>query len=181
MGLLYSKKQSQFENKSLKIVLLGLENAGKTSFMHYLQRKDTPGETIPTVGFNIGETFLFEKKGLVFDIGGKNCSMWKHYVKDTNVVIFLVDCSDQTRRPNLQEQLLDLAHNIDSDTQVVFLLNKVDLATEYFIKDFIEEFKIDHLFDNDMFFDRISVTQNIGMEALAKKLTGFLKFSKLVL
>ena len=181
MGILYSKKRHPFETKSLKIVLLGLENAGKTTFMQYLQKDNDVGDTIPTVGFNIGETFMFEKQGLVFDIGGKNCSMWKHYVEDINVIIFIIDISDLKRKIKLQEELLNLAYNIDSETQIVFLLNKVDLAPNYYIKDFIEEFKVDQLFNNDMFLERISVTENVGMNELVRKLTGFLKFTKIML
>ena len=181
MGIIYSRKHPNFETKSLRIVLLGLENAGKTSFLQYLQKSETSGETIPTVGFNIGETFLFDKRGLVFDMGGKNCSMWKHYLKNINIVIFIIDISDFNRRLKLQEELLNLAHNIEKETQIVFLLNKIDLMPDYYIKDFIEEFKVDQLFTNDMFLERISVTRNMGMDGLVRKLTGFAKFTKIVI
>ena len=171
MGVLHSKKSRDKNSPTLKIVLLGLENAGKTTFLRYLKRNENLGETLPTIGLNIGETFMFEKKGLVFDVGGKNTAMWNEYSKNANVVIFIVDCSDFSRMVRLQEELLNLSYNIDAETQIVFLLNKIDLAPDYYIMDFIDNFKIDCLFTNDMFFERISVMQGIGMNELVKKLS----------
>ena len=182
MGLLHSKSpKKDFKPKTLKIVLLGLENAGKTSFLNYLQNNDNSGDTLPTVGFNIGETFKFEKKGLIFDIGGKSCSLWKHYIKDANVVIFIIDVSDFERKTKLKEEVLNLAYTIDRNSQLVFLLNKIDLKEDYFIGEFVEEFKVDQLFYNDLFVDRISVVKGVGLERLIRKLSGFLKFTKIVI
>ena len=59
MGFMLSKVfNSLFGNKEVRILILGLDNAGKTTILYRLQA-DEPIETIPTIGFNV-ETLQYK-------------------------------------------------------------------------------------------------------------------------
>ena len=52
MGALLSRLLSLFYTKKLEAVLVGLENAGKTTLLHVLAM-GYPVETCPTIGLNV--------------------------------------------------------------------------------------------------------------------------------
>jgi Arf/Sar family protein len=70
MGQLLSSLLDIFYTKKLDIVVIGLENSGKTTLLHVLA-SGQPVETVPTIGLNV-KVF---KKGKVnmkcWDIGGQ--------------------------------------------------------------------------------------------------------------
>lgn len=61
MGLLFSKLfESLFGSKEVRILILGLDNAGKTTILYRLQNEsDEAVQTIPTIGFNV-ETLQYK-------------------------------------------------------------------------------------------------------------------------
>jgi ADP-ribosylation factor-like protein 8 len=69
MGNLFEKLKDLFSNSKLEVVLIGIENSGKTTLLNQL----TMGEaqfTAPTIGLNVKS---FKKGGVnlkVWDIGG---------------------------------------------------------------------------------------------------------------
>ena len=56
--------RSLFFNKELELTILGLQNAGKSTFVNVLATGSFDEDTIPTIGFN----FRKLKKGKVYDI-----------------------------------------------------------------------------------------------------------------
>jgi hypothetical protein len=61
MGILMSKVfESLFGTKEVRILILGLDNAGKTTILYRLQNEgDEAVQTIPTIGFNV-ETLQYK-------------------------------------------------------------------------------------------------------------------------
>jgi hypothetical protein len=61
MGILFSKVfESLFGLKEVRILILGLDNAGKTTILYRLQNEsDEAVQTIPTIGFNV-ETLQYK-------------------------------------------------------------------------------------------------------------------------
>ena len=55
MGIMMSKLfESLFGAKEVRILILGLDNAGKTTILYRLQNEsDEIVQTIPTIGFNV--------------------------------------------------------------------------------------------------------------------------------
>ena len=61
MGILFSKAfETLFGSKEVRILILGLDNAGKTTILYRLQNEsDEAVQTIPTIGFNV-ETLQYK-------------------------------------------------------------------------------------------------------------------------
>ncbi len=61
MGIVLSRLfESLFGNKEVRILILGLDNAGKTTILYRLQNEsDEAVQTIPTIGFNV-ETLQYK-------------------------------------------------------------------------------------------------------------------------
>ena len=118
-----------FKNKEARILMVGLDAAGKTTILYKL-KLDENVTTIPTIGFNV-ETVQYKKVNFtMWDVGGQDKirPLWRHYYANTNAVIFVVDSNDRERiseaRDELQKMLCD-----DQLRECVVLLfaNKQDL------------------------------------------------------
>jgi GTPase SAR1 family protein len=88
-----SKEEEKFEKR---ILLLGLDNAGKTSLLFHI-RDNEFRETVPTVGLNI-ELIQYKRYSLTFwDVGGQATKLWRHYFDHIDAVVFVVDSCDEER------------------------------------------------------------------------------------
>ena len=81
-----------------RIILLGLDAAGKTTMLYKLKLNETV-TTIPTIGFNV-ET-VQPAPGLsmtVWDVGGqqKIRALWRHYYQGADGIIWIVDSNDSS-------------------------------------------------------------------------------------
>lgn len=88
---LYKSKE-----KELRILLLGLDNAGKTTILKTLASESDVELVKPTLGFNVKAVESQGFKLNVWDIGGqkKIRPYWKHYFEDTDVLVrILTDLS----------------------------------------------------------------------------------------
>jgi GTPase SAR1 family protein len=92
MGAVLDKLRDVFFSSKMEIVLVGLENSGKTTFVNYLN-VGRHLEEAPTVGMNVK---VMKKGGVtlkVWDIGGQKQyrSEWARYTRGCNVIAFVVD------------------------------------------------------------------------------------------
>ncbi|KAI5455347.1 ADP-ribosylation factor protein 3 [Naganishia albida] len=87
------------------IVIIGLDNAGKTTFLERVKSlyNKVPGlgpERIgPTVGQNIGQISLPSTTLRFFDLGGQRTirAIWEKYYDECHAVVFVLDGADQAR------------------------------------------------------------------------------------
>ena len=79
-------------DQELRILLLGLDNAGKTTLMKQLANEDVTHIT-PTQGFNIKSVQSAGYKLNVWDIGGqrKIRPYWRNYFENTDVLVMRMD------------------------------------------------------------------------------------------
>jgi len=124
----YDKLMSYFEKKS-NILMLGLDSAGKTTILYKL-KLDTLVTTIPTIGFNV-ETVKFKSLNMtIWDVGGqeKIRPLWRHYYKNVDAVIFVIDSNDGGRFDESAKELHSLMNEDElRDCTVLILCNKQDL------------------------------------------------------
>jgi ribosome biogenesis GTPase A len=72
MGIIMSRLfETLFGSKEVRILILGLDNAGKTTILYRLQNEsDEAVQTIPTIGFNV-ETLQYKNIKV-----SEKCSYW---------------------------------------------------------------------------------------------------------
>ncbi|CAI5790142.1 ADP-ribosylation factor-like [Podarcis lilfordi] len=133
MGLLLSRIQSalqSFYGTEARILLLGLDAAGKTTLLYKLKLNETV-TTIPTIGFNV-ETIqpINNVSFTMWDVGGQDRIrvLWRHYHPNSDGLVFVVDSADCTRFEEAKSELEALLETKDlQDVPVVLLANKQDL------------------------------------------------------
>ena len=92
--------------KEIRIVIIGLDLAGKTSLLNKL-KYDEAGTTTPTVGFNF-QTVIHKKAEInIWDTGGQDKirDLWKHYYDQVDGVLFVVDSTDEDRMEEAKNEL----------------------------------------------------------------------------
>uniref|UniRef100_A0A2K5QZZ0 ADP-ribosylation factor-like protein 3 n=1 Tax=Cebus imitator TaxID=2715852 RepID=A0A2K5QZZ0_CEBIM len=119
MGLLsILRKLKSAPDQEVRILLLGLDNAGKTTLLKQLASEDISHIT-PTQGFNIKSVQSQGFKLNVWDIGGqrKIRPYWRNYFENTDILIYVIELAEL-----LEEEKL-------SCVPVLIFANKQDLLT----------------------------------------------------
>ncbi|KAF5093992.1 hypothetical protein D0Z03_002228 [Geotrichum reessii] len=130
MGLSISKLLSSlFGPKEMRILMVGLDAAGKTTILYKLKLGEIV-TTIPTIGFNV-ETVEYKNISFtVWDVGGQDKirPLWRHYFQNTQGVIFVVDSNDHDRIGEAAEELQRITNEDElNDALILVFANKQDL------------------------------------------------------
>ena len=120
---------SLFAGPEVKVVTVGLDNAGKTTIVYRLLLGQTVATT-PTVGSNVEEIARGNLRFVVWDLGGQKLlrDNWLTYYANTNAVIFVVDSTDRERLAAAAEEfhkMLQADHL--RDAIVLVFANKQDV------------------------------------------------------
>uniref|UniRef100_A0A7S0S3I3 ADP-ribosylation factor-like protein 6 n=1 Tax=Chlamydomonas leiostraca TaxID=1034604 RepID=A0A7S0S3I3_9CHLO len=111
------------------VIVVGLANSGKTTCVHVLSNQPVE-EVVPTVGFSIENFETKQAKIRVVDLSGaaKYMSLWPHYYREVQAVIFVVDAADPSRFQDAADCLSKvLAHEDLRGRPLLVLANKQDL------------------------------------------------------
>merc|ERR1712086_1226603 len=116
MGLLNLLRTLKRDDKEARILVLGLDNSGKTTILKALSEEDI-NTIMPTQGFNIKSLTQDGFKLNVWDIGGQKAirPYWKNYYENTDGLVFVVDSSDEERINECIEELNSLL--VEQDLQ----------------------------------------------------------------
>ena len=117
----------------MRILLLGLDNAGKTTMTKKINGEDI-SEVAPTLGFQIKTMQIAAGANTyhlnIWDVGGQTTlrSYWRNYFEATDAVVFVVDCAD-TRRLQDAKRELDklLVEEKLAGATLLIMANKQDL------------------------------------------------------
>ncbi|RXH70881.1 hypothetical protein DVH24_015503 [Malus domestica] len=152
MGILFTKMfSSLFGNKEARILVLGLDNAGKTTILYRLQMGEVVS-TIPTyrvlrignqiillnqlfyldaaIGFNVETVQYNNIKFQVWDLGGQTSirPYWRCYFPNTQAIIYVVDSSDTDRLVIAKDEFHAILEEEELKGAVVLIFaNKQDL------------------------------------------------------
>ncbi|KAF6215941.1 hypothetical protein GE061_000278 [Apolygus lucorum] len=98
MGGLFSYFRNLLGSREMRILILGLDGAGKTTILYRLQVGEVV-TTIPTIGFNVEQVTYKNLKFQVWDLGGQTSirPYWRCYYSNTDAIIYVVDSADKDR------------------------------------------------------------------------------------
>ncbi|EFC43014.1 ARF/SAR family small GTPase [Naegleria gruberi] len=157
--------ENLFKNKEARILLVGLDAAGKTTILYKL-KLDENVTTIPTIGFNV-ETVQYKKINFtMWDVGGQDKirPLWRHYYANTNAVIFVVDSNDRDRigeaRDELQKMLSD---DQLRECVVLILANKQDLPNAMSAAEMTDKLSLHNLKQRNWFIQPCCAISGQGL------------------
>ncbi|CXI11866.1 ADP-ribosylation factor, putative [Plasmodium berghei] len=170
MGLIFSSIFARlFSNKEIRILILGLDNAGKTTILNRLQLGDIV-QTIPTIGFNVETVNYKNLKLQVWDLGGQSSirPYWRCYYKNTNAIIYVIDSSDDERIINTKYEINTILKEPDLEgVLLVILANKQDVKNCLPISQISKDLNLTSIRDRQWAIFSTSATKNEGItEAL---------------
>ena len=147
MGGLLSMFSGLFGSKERRILILGLDGAGKTTILYRLQVSEVV-TTIPTIGFNVETVQYKNLKFQVWDLGKNlHCSLclaftplsfpggqtsirpyWRCYYSNTDAIIYVVDSLDRDRIGISKHELVSMLEEDELKNAVLCVFaNKQDL------------------------------------------------------
>ncbi|CAB3405073.1 unnamed protein product [Caenorhabditis bovis] len=131
MGFLKILRKQRAREREMRILILGLDNAGKTTLMKKFLGE--PTDTIePTLGFDIKTVQFKEFQLNLWDVGGQKSlrSYWKNYFESTDALIWVVDSSDRERLAQCADELHKLLQEEKlAGASLLVLANKCDVPS----------------------------------------------------
>lgn len=130
MGQVIKSILNSFSNMKARILLLGLDNAGKTTILYKMKINETL-HTVPTVGFNVETVNYKNLEFTIWDIGGQDTlrPLWHHYYQGSDAVIYVLDSSDEERMGKAKETLEAVICSEElKNVPVLIFANKMDIS-----------------------------------------------------
>jgi Arf/Sar family protein len=173
MGQVLRKLLEVFYTKKLDIVVIGLENSGKTTLLSVLAHGE-PVETVPTIGLNV-KVF---KKGQVnmkcWDIGGQEQyrSEWSRYTKGCDVVLYVVDAAAPQKMETAKKELHKLLDDGSiGTTPLLVLANKIDIQPHVGETELIERLQLNYVMETPWMVLPISALHCTNIDQVVEWLT----------
>ncbi len=173
MGSLLSSLFEQFFNKNLELVVVGLENAGKTTLLNVLANGESI-ETAPTIGLNVKIVQHGSVSLKCWDLGGQSQyrEEWGRYTKGCDVIVYVVDTNASERIEEARFELHRLLEERElSTTPILVAANKVDLEPHLSESEVIRELNLDYIVDNPWVVIPISALRKQNIDKILTWLT----------
>ncbi|CAL8094751.1 unnamed protein product [Calicophoron daubneyi] len=166
MGLLISSLFDRlFGKKEMRILMVGLDAAGKTTILYKLKLGEIV-TTIPTIGFNV-ETVEYKNISFtVWDVGGQDKirPLWRHYFQNTQGLIFVVDSNDRERINEAREELSRMLSEDElRDAVLLVFANKQDLPQAMSAADITDKLGLHSLRNRSWFIQSACATSGSGL------------------
>ncbi|CDO55095.1 similar to Saccharomyces cerevisiae YDL137W ARF2 ADP-ribosylation factor [Geotrichum candidum] len=166
MGLSISKLlQGLFGRKEMRILMVGLDAAGKTTILYKLKLGEIV-TTIPTIGFNV-ETVEYKNISFtVWDVGGQDKirPLWRHYFQNTQGVIFVVDSNDRDRIGEASNELQRIVNEDElHDALILVFANKQDLPNAMNAAEITEKLGLHSLRQRSWYIQSTCATSGEGL------------------
>lgn len=171
------KKLQQLESSTVKrkILLVGLDGAGKTSILYRLKLSDFI-QTVSTVGLNV-ETIVHKNlELLVFDVGGQARTLWSYYFDNLDALIFVIDSTDKARLKIVREEILRISEGLKDNKYVMLLyFNKQDRDDKMDFGEMVENCGVNELkYPVDVIVQKCSALKGDGLIDGLNKLGDYL-------
>lgn len=166
MGLLDLLRKLKKNDKEAKILVLGLDNAGKTTILKFLSSEAPSVTEEPTKGFNVKTVSKDGFKLNVWDIGGQSAirKYWDNYYTGTDGLVFVVDSSDDNRLEETTSvfKILLAEPNLQKVPILVFA-NKQDINTALQPNEIMEKMELSNINDRQWTIQACIATKGDGI------------------
>jgi ADP-ribosylation factor protein 1 len=162
---MFAKLFAGFGKKDMRILMVGLDAAGKTTILYKLKLGEIV-TTIPTIGFNV-ETVEYKKINFtVWDVGGQDKirPLWRHYFQNTQGLIFVVDSNDRERVTEACDELNKML-NEDELREAVLLVfaNKQDLPNAMSVAEITDKLGLHSIRNRKWYIQSTCATSGDGL------------------
>ncbi|KAI9799035.1 MAG: ADP-ribosylation factor protein 3 [Phylliscum demangeonii] len=103
----YVTSKEVARDKEYSVLLLGLDNAGKTTLLNQIKARygacagdgstrPSAGDTVPTVGQNVSTIARPDLYLKIWDVGGQHAlrRLWQSYYRSCHAIVFVIDSTD---------------------------------------------------------------------------------------
>ena len=163
-----------FFGMEMEIVVIGLQNAGKTSFVNALGGGGFQEDMIPTVGFNMRKLKRDGVSVKTWDLGGQERfrGTWERYCRGVNCVVYVVDSAAPEQFETARNELHGL---LKRDTlqgiPLLVLGNKCDLDKAVRVQEFIEAMELKRATGREVCCYTVSCKNSTNIDVCLKWLT----------
>jgi len=166
MGLTISSVLTRlFGKKQMRILMVGLDAAGKTTILYKLKLGEIV-TTIPTIGFNV-ETVEYKNICFtVWDVGGQSKirPLWRHYFQNTQGLIFVIDSNDRERIAEAEKELQNMLQEDElRDAVLLVFANKQDLPNAMSAAELTDKLGLNQLRNRHWYIQATCATQGNGL------------------
>ncbi|XP_078079890.1 ADP-ribosylation factor 2-like [Mustelus asterias] len=154
-----------FGNKEMRILMVGLDAAGKTTILYKLKLGEIV-TTIPTIGFNV-ETIEYKNISFtVWDVGGQDKirTLWRHYFQNTQGLIFVVDSNDRERINEARDELNRMLTEGELENAVLLVFaNKQDLPNAMNVAEITDKLNLHQIYQRTWYVQATCATTGAGL------------------
>lgn len=168
---------SLFGTREMRILILGLDGAGKTTILYRLQVGEVV-TTIPTIGFNVETVTYKNLKFQVWDLGGQTSirPYWRCYYSNTDAVIYVVDSCDRDRIGTSKSELVAMLEEEELKKAIlVVFANKQDMEQAMTPTEMANALGLPALKDRKWQIFKTSATKGTGLDEAMEWLVEALK------
>jgi len=166
MGLLNILKKYKKNEKEARILVLGLDNSGKTTILKKLSEEDI-SHIMPTQGFNIKSLVHDGFKLNVWDIGGQKTirPYWSNYFDSSDSLIYVIDSSDRRRLEESGSELNELLQEDKlANIPLLIFANKQDLIQALPAEEISESLSLHNIRDRTWTIQACSAKEGEGLQ-----------------
>ena len=180
MGFIFSKILDFFSRSrsNFKIIILGIQNAGKTTILYRLSLGQLV-QTTPTIGSNVEEISYNNVKLQAWDLGGQEStrSVWDVYFVNTDAIIYVIDTHDTNFEESKNQFYKLLDNEALKNTIILIFANKQDLSGAKKVNEIIQIYELDKIKDHIWYVQPCSAQTGEGLVTGMKWLSDQLVFN----
>jgi len=163
--------QSIFWKEEMELTLVGLQHAGKTTFVNLIASGQFNEDMIPTVGFNMRKITKGRVTIKLWDIGGQPRfrSMWERYCRGVHAIVYMVDSADLMKIEASRIELKNLLERPQlAGIPVLVLGNKRDISGALDESQLIQKMGLNSIQDREVCCYSISCKEKDNIDITLK-------------